>query len=344
MDVPKATPVAILLDRADAAPRRSAAQSALSAEDVADGIAAIEATYRRPDLAGVCVADGFGAKVTVERGALQVHDGIGQHRRTRRYDRATHGLRRVVIVQPEGFVTFEALRWCHSLAVGVLVLGADGTPTLASTPRVTDDARLRRTQALAPTRARGARGGPLPALVEGHWPSSARVQALRRHRGRGQHRRAGQRHRGCRDHRGGPPARSQPGCSVLWCLGITETALIGEWGDVQKTLSDLSKLGVRLALDDFGTGYSTLAHLQRLKVDILKIDRSFVAQISRSPHDREIVAAVTAMSHTLGMTVVGEGIETSRQLDTLAGLDCDHGQGFLLARPMPPEAVVALVG
>ena len=151
MDVPKATPVAILLDRADAAPRRSAAQSALSAEDVADGIAAIEATYRRPDLAGVCVADGFGAKVTVERGALQVHDGIGQHRRTRRYDRATHGLRRVVIVQPEGFVTFEALRWCHSLAVGVLVLGADGTPTLASTPRVTDDARLRRTQALAPT-------------------------------------------------------------------------------------------------------------------------------------------------------------------------------------------------
>ena len=128
------------------------------------------------------------------------------------------------------------------------------------------------------------------------------------------------------------------------CLEITETMLVGEFGDVQDTLSALSDLGVHLALDDFGTGYSTLAHLQRLKVDILKIDRSFVAHISRSSRDREIVAAVTAMSHALGMRVVGEGIETSHQLATLAELDCDQGQGFLFARPMPPEAVVALLG
>jgi EAL domain-containing protein (putative c-di-GMP-specific phosphodiesterase class I) len=128
------------------------------------------------------------------------------------------------------------------------------------------------------------------------------------------------------------------------CLEMTETAFVGEWGDVQETLSALSHLGVRLALDDFGTGYSSLAHLQRMKVDILKIDRSFVAQIGRSPRDREIVAAVTAMSHALGITVVGEGIETSHQLDTLARLDCDQGQGFLFARPLLPEAVVALVG
>jgi EAL domain-containing protein (putative c-di-GMP-specific phosphodiesterase class I) len=127
------------------------------------------------------------------------------------------------------------------------------------------------------------------------------------------------------------------------CLEMTETALVGEFGDVQDTLAALSELGVRLALDDFGTGYSTLAHLQRLKVDILKIDRSFIAQISRSPRDREIVAAVTAMSHALGMRVVGEGIETNHQLDTLAELDCDQGQGFLFARPMPPEEVMALV-
>jgi EAL domain-containing protein (putative c-di-GMP-specific phosphodiesterase class I) len=128
------------------------------------------------------------------------------------------------------------------------------------------------------------------------------------------------------------------------CLELTETAFVGEWGDLQETLSALSKLGVRVALDDFGTGYSSLTHLQRLRVDILKIDRSFVAQIGRSPRDREIVAAVTAMSHALGITVVGEGIETSHQLDTLAGLECDQGQGFLLARPLLPEAVVALVG
>ncbi len=127
------------------------------------------------------------------------------------------------------------------------------------------------------------------------------------------------------------------------CLEITETALVGEFGGVQETLSALAELGVRLALDDFGTGYSTHAHQQRLKVDILKIDRSFVAQISRSPRDREIVAAVTAMSHALGMCVVGEGIETSHQLDTLAELDCDQGQGFLFARPLLPDAVAALV-
>jgi diguanylate cyclase (GGDEF)-like protein/PAS domain S-box-containing protein len=129
----------------------------------------------------------------------------------------------------------------------------------------------------------------------------------------------------------------------LLCLEITETAFVGQWGDLQEKLSALSKLGVRLALDDFGTGYSSLAHLQRTKVDILKIDRSFVAQIGRSSRDREIVAAVTAMSHALGITVVGEGIETSNQLDTLAGLDCDQGQGFLFARPLSPEAVATLV-
>ena len=127
------------------------------------------------------------------------------------------------------------------------------------------------------------------------------------------------------------------------CLEITETALIAEVGDVQETLSALSAIGVRIALDDFGTGYSTLVYLQRLNADILKIDRSFVEHISRSTRDREIVAAVTAMSHALGMTVVGEGIETSHQLAILAGLDCDEGQGRLFGHPLSPEAVVTLM-
>jgi diguanylate cyclase (GGDEF)-like protein/PAS domain S-box-containing protein len=128
------------------------------------------------------------------------------------------------------------------------------------------------------------------------------------------------------------------------CLEITETAFIGGWGEMQETLAALSSLGVRLALDDFGTGYLSLAHLQRTKVDILKIDRSFVERIGRSERDREIVAAVTAISHAFGLSVVGKGVETDNQLDSLAGLDCDQGQGFLLARPMSAEAVVALVG
>ena len=122
----------------------------LTPEDVTDGMAAIEATYSRPDVAGVCVADGFGVRVVVERGALEVHDGVGPHRRTRRFDRATHGLRRLVILNAAGIVSLYALRWCANLGIGVLVLGPDGTCQLASTPRMTDNARLRRTQALAP--------------------------------------------------------------------------------------------------------------------------------------------------------------------------------------------------
>ena len=123
---------------------------ALTSEDVADSMASLAKTYSRSDLAGVCVAGGFGVRVVVERGALEVHDGVGPYRRSRRYDRATHGLRRLVILNAAGMVSLDALRWCHALGIGVLVLGPDGTAQLASTPRMTDDARLRRTQALAP--------------------------------------------------------------------------------------------------------------------------------------------------------------------------------------------------
>src|ERR1700761_8825734 len=128
------------------------------------------------------------------------------------------------------------------------------------------------------------------------------------------------------------------------CLEVTETALIGEVADVQEVLAGLAATGVRIALDDFGTGYSTLVHLQRLNADVLKIDRSFVEQISRSRRDREIVAAVTAMSHALGMTVVGEGIETSQQLTTLAELGCDEGQGMLFGPPVRPEELEGVAG
>jgi EAL domain-containing protein (putative c-di-GMP-specific phosphodiesterase class I) len=79
-----------------------------------------------------------------------------------------------------------------------------------------------------------------------------------------------------------------------------------------------------------------------LNVDILKIDRSFVDQIGGGGRDREIIGAITAMAHALGMSVVGEGIETDRQLGELTALGCDEGQGFLLARPLPPEQIVGL--
>jgi CRISPR-associated endonuclease Cas1 len=144
------------------------ASLSISPEDVADSTAALSESYSRSDFAGICVADGFGVRVVVERGALEVHDGVGPHRRTRRYDRATHGLRRLVILNASGMVSLDALRWCHTLGVGVLVLGPDGTAQLASTPRMTDDARLRRTQAIAPFEPYG--------LVVARWLMSRKIQ------------------------------------------------------------------------------------------------------------------------------------------------------------------------
>jgi diguanylate cyclase (GGDEF)-like protein/PAS domain S-box-containing protein len=130
-------------------------------------------------------------------------------------------------------------------------------------------------------------------------------------------------------------------CPARLCLEITETALIQQVSDVQETLSLLSASGVRVALDDFGTGYSTLGYLQQLSADTLKVDRSFVEHISRSNRDQQIVAAVIAMAHALGMTVIGEGIENRRQLSILRLLGCDLGQGNFLA---PPLTATALAG
>ncbi len=126
------------------------------------------------------------------------------------------------------------------------------------------------------------------------------------------------------------------------CLEITEAALDGEAGDIERSLAALSGLGVRIALDNFGTGYSTLAHRRRLRADILKIDGSIVEQIVRSAHDRDFISAVAVMAHALGMVVVGERVETNEQLERLVSLGCDLGQGFLLARPLSPEAVAQL--
>ncbi len=127
------------------------------------------------------------------------------------------------------------------------------------------------------------------------------------------------------------------------CLEITETALIGELDDAKGVVESLAARGVRIALDDFGTGYSTLAHLQRLRADILKIDRSFVSHLGRNSRDHEIIAAVTAMAHALGMTVVGEGVETHIQRSHLGAVDCDEAQGYLFSPPLPADGIAELV-
>ncbi len=130
---------------------------------------------------------------------------------------------------------------------------------------------------------------------------------------------------------------------ALLCLEMTETALLAETAEVEPVFAGLSALGIRLALDDFGTGYSALTHLRHFSVDMLKIDRSFVERLGAGGRDRDIIGAVTAMAHALGMTIVGEGIESADQLSDLQRLGCDEGQGFLLSRPQSAQDMTALL-
>ena len=125
------------------------------------------------------------------------------------------------------------------------------------------------------------------------------------------------------------------------CLQITEAGLMRETRGAATVLSALSDLGVLLALGHAGTAYAVLAHAQRLNVDILKLDRSFVEQIGGG-HDQTIIGGIVAMARALGMSVVCDGIAADRQLDVLRVLGCDEGQGFLWARPLPPEQVAVL--
>jgi EAL domain-containing protein (putative c-di-GMP-specific phosphodiesterase class I) len=102
-------------------------------------------------------------------------------------------------------------------------------------------------------------------------------------------------------------------------------------------------MSVQLALDDFGTGYSSLSSLSQLPLDILKIDQSFVARLDQEAEGRAVVYAIVSLATALGVRVTGEGIETASQLSTLIELDCKHGQGFFLGRPVPPDELAAML-
>jgi diguanylate cyclase (GGDEF)-like protein/PAS domain S-box-containing protein len=117
------------------------------------------------------------------------------------------------------------------------------------------------------------------------------------------------------------------------CLEITESALMRDAALASETLAALRALGVRLAIDDFGTGYSSLAQLQRLTLDTLKIDRSFVMRLGESADAEAIVTSIIAMAHAVELTVVAEGVETAGQLELLRKLGCDQAQGFYLGKP-----------
>jgi len=116
-------------------------------------------------------------------------------------------------------------------------------------------------------------------------------------------------------------------------LEVTETVLIDDIDASIGVLQQLRNIGVSIAIDDFGMGFSSLNYLKRLPIDVLKIDRNFVMHVADDSKDRAIINTIVELAHRLELKVVAEGIETTEQLDYLRSIDCDIGQGFLLARP-----------
>ncbi|WEX11672.1 bifunctional diguanylate cyclase/phosphodiesterase [Chelativorans sp. AA-79] len=127
-------------------------------------------------------------------------------------------------------------------------------------------------------------------------------------------------------------------------LEVTETALTDHIGECEGNVRALREMGVRIALDDFGTGFSSLGRLHQLKVDRIKIDRSFVSGFGKSSGDEAIIQAIVDLAHANGLRTTAEGVETSEQGDYLKTIGCDELQGFLLSRAVPPEEIDGLLG
>lgn len=126
-------------------------------------------------------------------------------------------------------------------------------------------------------------------------------------------------------------------------LEITETVLIHNTEKAHQTLHQLTELGVHISLDDFGTGYSSLSYIHQFPMHVLKIDRSFVANLHQRTESVKIVTTIIALAKSLNLKVIAEGIETNQHRDCLADLHCEYGQGFLFAKPLTPQAAEAML-
>ena len=126
-------------------------------------------------------------------------------------------------------------------------------------------------------------------------------------------------------------------------LELTESVLMKRAESTESILKALRARGVQVAVDDFGTGYSSLSYLRKFSIDALKIDQSFVRQITTAPDETTIVTAVISMGRSLKLRVVAEGVETQEELAFLQAHQCDEAQGYFFSRPLPPERFAKLL-
>jgi diguanylate cyclase (GGDEF)-like protein/PAS domain S-box-containing protein len=137
----------------------------------------------------------------------------------------------------------------------------------------------------------------------------------------------------------------QTGLAPEWLeLELTESILLHKADATIATLRSLKEMGVHLAIDDFGTGYSSLSYLKRFPIDSLKIDQSFIREVTTNPEDAAITTSIILMGRSLRLRVVAEGVESHSQLAFLKVLECDEAQGYLFSRPVPAHEVVKLFG
>lgn len=123
-------------------------------------------------------------------------------------------------------------------------------------------------------------------------------------------------------------------------LEITEGILMRQLDSTMEILNILKHLGVRISIDDFGTGYSSLSYLKRFPIDVLKIDKSFVNDITKDPNDKAIVSAITVMAQQLKLEVVAEGVESTAQMNYLRELRCNYVQGYFFSKPLATGQVL----
>jgi diguanylate cyclase (GGDEF)-like protein len=126
-------------------------------------------------------------------------------------------------------------------------------------------------------------------------------------------------------------------------LELTESSIMKDPEEAIEKLHELKLMGISVAIDDFGTGYSSLNYLKRFPIDTLKIDKSFVSDVCKDPHDTAIVRAIINLGHALDLTVVAEGVETKEQLQYLSALECDVVQGFLFSKALSAKAFEELL-